>query len=353
MEVQIMISVILAGGKGLRLWPESREKRPKQICKFIDNRSMLDHTIDRLIAAGSGHIIIITNDSLLPRIEELVKNRADGNRIEILSEPEGRNTAPAVGLILSKYYSGEKDAILGFFPADHHVLDNDQFVNSIKNAVNTARKDHLVTIGICPTRPETGFGYIERTKWEIGEIPGTYQVNSFCEKPDLPMAEKYLSTGQHMWNAGIYMGKVQILIDEFKDHLPEVYEKVIKGYDNYINSYSELPNISLDYAIAEKSKRMAVVPGNFGWCDVGSWNALADMYNKDPKSNTCTGNDVIVMESNNCFVKQLEKTVVLFGLQDILLVETEDIILVADRNKSQDVRDIVDYLGKNNRHDLL
>ncbi len=348
-----MISVVLAGGKGLRLWPESRERRPKQVCKFVGNKSMLDHTIDRLIAAGSDRIIIITSDALVRNIQQIINQRSDADLIEILSEPIGRNTAPAAGLILSKLYKDNKDAILGFFPADHHVLDNKAFIDSITNAINTAEKDHLVTIGINPTRPETGFGYIERTKWEIGEMPGIYQVNSFCEKPDLQTAEKYLTTGQHMWNAGIYMGKVQTLVDEFKNHLPLIYEKVVQGYDSYINSYSDLPNISLDYAIAEKSKRMAVVPGNFGWCDLGSWNALADLHKKDTKNNICTGDDIIVMESTNCIVKQSEKTVVLFGLQDVLLVETDDIILVANRNKAQDVRNIVDHLNNNKRHDLL
>jgi len=348
-----MISVILAGGKGLRLWPESRKEHPKQICKFIENKSMLDHTIDRLITAGSEHIIIITSDALLGNIEQIVKERTDAHLIEILSEPEGKNTAPAAGLILSKYYRENQDAILGFFPADHHVLDIEAFTESINRGILTAKNDHLVTIGIPPTRPETGFGYIERTKWEIGEIPGVYQVNSFCEKPDLQAAKSYLTTGQHMWNAGIYMGKARVLLEEFQKYLPEIFEKIAQGYDKYINSYSDLPDISLDYAIAEKSNRMAVIPGNFGWCDLGSWDALAELHKQDNKNNVCTGKDIIVMESNNCIVKQSEKTVVLYGLQDVLLVETDDIILVADRNKSQDVRNIVDYLKQQKRFDLL
>jgi mannose-1-phosphate guanylyltransferase/mannose-6-phosphate isomerase len=348
-----MISVILAGGKGLRLWPESRRQRPKQLCSFVDNKSMLDHTIDRLMASGSRRIIIITSDDLLPNIRQVINNRKDSELIEILSEPEGKNTAPAVGLALSMLYKENPDEILGIFPADHHVLDTPAFSESIQRAALAAQHDHLATIGISPVRPETGFGYIEKTKWEIGEIPGVFQVSTFCEKPDAETAKSYLGSGQHMWNAGIYMGKAAVLAEEFQKHLPEIYVKLILGHEEYIKSYSELPNISLDYGIAEKSERMAVVPANFGWCDLGSWNALADLHEQDDMSNVFTGNDVILMDSKNCIVKQAEKTLVLFGVENLLVVETDDVILVSERNRSQEVRKIVELLDKENRFDLL
>lgn len=348
-----MISVILAGGKGLRLWPESRRQRPKQLCSFVDNKSMLDHTIDRLMASGSRRIIIITSDDLLQNLRQVISKRADSELIEILSEPEGKNTAPAVGLALSRFYKENPDEILGIFPADHHILDTSAFSESIQRAALAARHNHLATIGISPDRPETGFGYIEKTKWEIGEIPGVFQVNTFCEKPDAETAKSYLDTGQHMWNAGIYMGKTSILVEEFQKHLPEVYERLILGHEKYIDAYSELPNISLDYGIAEKSDRMAVVPASFGWCDLGSWNSLADLHEQDNMFNVSTGNDVILMDSKNCIVKQAEKTVVLFGVENLLVVESDDVILVSERDRSQEVRKIVDILDKEKRFDLL
>lgn len=348
-----MIGVILAGGKGLRLWPESRRSRPKQLCKLIGNSTMLDQTLDRLIQAGSEKIIIITGDDLLPAIESLVNKRPDAAMIEVLSEPEGKNTAPAVGLVLSKYLDGSPDDVLGIFPADHHILDTDTFTQSINLAKTAAQQDRLVTIGITPERPETGFGYIERSKYEFSTLPDVYPVDSFLEKPDLQTAESYLLTGQHMWNSGIYIGKRDLLMKEFEKHLPEVYARLAQGFDHYIASYEHLPDISLDYGIAEKSDRMAVIPADFGWSDLGSWNALAEIEPTDSNENVCCGSDVIAIDSKHCLVKQVEKAVVLFGVDNLLLVETEDLILVAPRDRAQDIRMIVQSLEEQQRHDLL
>jgi mannose-1-phosphate guanylyltransferase len=184
-----MIAVILAGGRGLRLWPESRQLRPKQLCKLVNNKSMLDNTIDRLTNAGAGKIIIITSDDLLPGIEELIKNRPDAHMIEVLTEPEGKNTAPAVGLVLARLQEENPDQILGFFPADHHISDEQAFAESMERAIRAAQTGHIATIGIAPDRPETGYGYIEKSKWEIGEIGNVYQVGSF------PVAKPAEKTG--------------------------------------------------------------------------------------------------------------------------------------------------------------
>ena len=220
-----MIAVILAGGRGLRLWPESRQLRPKQLCKLVNNKSMLDNTIDRLTNAGAGKIIIITSDDLLPGIEELIKNRPDAHMIEVLTEPEGKNTAPAVGLVLARLQEENPDQILGFFPADHHISDEQAFAESMERAIRAAQTGHIATIGIAPDRPETGYGYIEKSKWEIGEIGNVYQVGSFREKPDLPTAQTYLNSGQYVWNAGIYIGSTSVLLDEFRT-LMDIHEKI-------------------------------------------------------------------------------------------------------------------------------
>ena len=348
-----MISVILAGGKGLRLWPESRRSRPKQLCKFVDNRSMLDHTIDRLINLGSRRIIIITSDDLKPSIQALVQQRPDGGCIDILSEPVGKNTAPAVGMALARCLDEALDDVLGIFPADHHILDNRAFEESIRRAVKAAQQGCVVTIGITPSRPETGYGYIEKTKWEIASLDNVYQVNSFCEKPDLNIAQAYLNSGSHMWNAGIYIAKGGTLLEEFARHLPEIYENIIKGLEGYISSYENLPEISLDYGIAEKSDRMAVVPADFGWCDLGSWNALEELYEVDKDNNVVCGENAIPLDSRNCVIKQCDKSIVLFGVDRLLVVETDDVIFIADRNRAQEVRTVVDTLYQLNRHDLL
>jgi mannose-1-phosphate guanylyltransferase/mannose-6-phosphate isomerase len=348
-----MISVILAGGKGLRLWPESRRTHPKQLCRLVENKSMLDHTIDRLIKAGANHLMIITNDELLADIEKLVENRKDDIRIDILSEPEGKNTAPAVGLALSKCGIEDDDSILGIFPSDHHVLDGESFTQSLQKAIWAAGQDHIATIGVAPNRPETGYGYIEKSHWEIGELPDVFGVDSFCEKPDLQTAQLYLDTGRHVWNSGIYIGKVKTLREEFARYLPEVHARMLNGFEHYIESYSLLPSVSLDYGIAEKSDRMAVVESDFGWCDLGNWNALAELTDGDEYQNTCTGSDIIALESSNCLVKQEDKTIVLFGVENLLVVETDDIILVADRERTQDIRNLTELLEQKNRCDLL
>ncbi|MCX5780138.1 MAG: sugar phosphate nucleotidyltransferase [Firmicutes bacterium] len=348
-----MISVILAGGKGLRLWPESRKARPKQLCKFINDRSMLDHTIDRLVKAGTKRLIIITNDDILADITALVASRDDAAMIEILSEPEGKNTAPAVGLALARCAADDEDSVLGIFPSDHHVLDGVSFSHSVQKAVMAAQRGLIATIGISPSRPETGYGYIEKSPLEIGAIADVYGVYSFCEKPDLPTAQSYLETGRYLWNSGIYVGQIKTLREEFARFLPEIYSQILKGYEPYIQSYSDLPNISLDYGIAEKSDRMVVVDSDFGWCDLGNWNALEELVEGDAEENVCTGNDILALESKNCLVKQTDKTVVLFGVENLLVVETDEIILIANRSRTEDIRDLVELLRKEDRQDLL
>lgn len=348
-----MIAVILAGGLGLRLWPESRRKHPKQLCSLLNNKSMLDNTLDRLMSAGSQQVLIITNDELLEDIESITSKRPDADRIEILSEPTGRNTAPAVGLALARFGDTNQDSVMGIFPADHHVLDTEAFCQSIHKAVQAAAQDRIVTIGVEPDRPETGYGYIEKTYWETGDLGEVFQVHSFCEKPDADTAAAYLQTGRHLWNSGIYIGKVKTLLEEFSEYLPDIYNPLQKGFNHYLNSYASLPSISLDYGIAEKSRRMLVVPGKFGWSDIGSWSALAELFPYDGQQNSCLGDDILFMESQNCLVKQSGKTVVLFGVEDLMVVETDHVILVANRQRSQDIRQIVNKLDEMERYDLL
>ena len=348
-----MIAVVLAGGRGVRLWPESRYKQPKQLCKFINSKSMLDETLDRLVAAGANQILIITNDGLFSDIKEIVDHRDDTDIIEILSEPEGRNTAPAVGLSLTRFYPAQQDEVMAIFPADHHVLDIPSFCLTMEKAVKAAEKNHIVTIGIEPDHAETGYGYIEKSGQEINDLEEVFNVLSFREKPDLETAGMYLDTGRYLWNSGIYVGKVKILMEEFSKYLPEIFTYLQSGHEHYLQNYSALPNISLDYGIAEKSKRITVVPGSFGWSDIGNWNALAELFPYDQQQNYLLGKDILFVESKNCLVKQNTKTVVLFGVEDLMVVETDDVILVAERQRCQDISQLVKQIETLERHDLL
>src|SRR5665648_114735 len=210
MEVNQMISVILAGGKGQRLWPESRLAHPKQFCKFLDDKSLLETTIDCLMNAGSNKVIIITNDSLLEATQVLIASRADSQMIEILSEPEGKNTAPAVGLALAKCGMVEEDSVLGIFPADHYISDIVGFTHSIQTAAKTALQGFIVTIGITPSRPETGYGYIEKDSLQINDLSNVYKVRSFLEKPDSTTAQAYINSDRYLWNSGIYLSLIHI-----------------------------------------------------------------------------------------------------------------------------------------------
>lgn len=314
---------------------------------------MLNNTIERLLRSGSTNIYVVTNDELRPHIEAETRCYADKAVIEVMCEPQGKNTAPAVGLILARLYQENQEDILGVFPADHFVGNEEAFAKSLDKAVQAAEKHHLVTIGIEPQSPETGYGYIEKTRWEVGEIPDVFQVNSFCEKPDLQKAKDYLEGGCHLWNAGIYVGHSSTFLEEFARHLPEIYQHIIKGASEYVEAYNRLPDVSLDYGIAEKSDRIAVVPSSFDWCDLGNWNALADFFNSDNENNTLVRGDAAFIKSKNCLVQQKEKCLVLFGVDNLLVVESDDIIMIADRSLSQDIRELTEALVQKQRHYLL
>lgn len=348
-----MIAVVLAGGRGLRLWPESRYKQPKQLCKLTGSKSMLDETLDRLETSGVDQLLIITNDDLMADIKSIIQQRPDADKIEILSEPEGRNTAPAIGLSLSRFYPALADEVLAIFPADHHVFDISSFCQTLHRAVQAAEQNHLVTIGIEPDHAETGYGYIEKSDRQCNDLEDVFDVLSFREKPDAKTAAMYLDSGRYLWNSGIYVGKVGILAEEFARFLPDIFMHLQSGHEHYLRHYSALPNISIDYGIAEKSQRVTVVPGRFGWSDIGNWNALAELFPYDQQQNYLLGQDILFVDSKNCLVKQNTKTVVLFGVEDVMVVETDDVILVADRHRSQDISQLVRQIETLERHDLL
>ncbi|MDO4540940.1 MAG: sugar phosphate nucleotidyltransferase [Syntrophomonadaceae bacterium] len=346
-----MIALILAGGKGLRLWPESRRSRPKQLCALLDERSMLEQTIDRLRSAGAERIVIITGDDLAGEIAGRLLHRADA--VEILSEPVGRNTAAAVGLGLAYCQDVDEKEIIGVFPADHHVGDENAFIQCMRRAQAAAEQGYLVTVGIRPERAETAYGYIERSRYEFAAMPEVYPVESFREKPQRDEAARYLATGDYMWNAGIYMGQLGLLKQEFFRFLPDIHAAAQGGYDHCRKQYAALPDISLDHGVAERSRHMAVVPGDFGWCDLGSWNTLSEVLPADEAGNCSSGGDVLLLESENCVVRQRHRSVVLFGVQDLVVVENDDVVMVTRRQCAQDLRRVTDHLEQQERFDLL
>lgn len=346
-----MISLILAGGKGVRLWPESRESRPKQLCSFFGDRTMLQHTVERLRAEGSREVMIITNRDQQQAIERLLYPHLI-QEVDVVGEPVGKNTAPALGLALAQFQDSP-DEVLAVFPSDHYIRDEAEFHRVLGKAEAAARRGYLVTVGIVPGYPETGYGYIRCAEEEVEGVPGVRRVSSFTEKPDEATARRYLEEGGYFWNAGIFVARVDTWLEEFARHLPSVYEMVRQGFQAYLDRYHDLPEVSLDYGIAEKSSRVAVVPGDFGWSDVGSWKALAELLDADAAGNVLVGDDIIAVDSRGCLVRQCQKTVALLGAEDLVVVETEDVIFVCPKHASQEVRRLVDVLRERGRHDLL
>jgi len=347
-----LICLILAGGRGVRLWPESTEARPKQFCKFFGDKSMLEQTIDRTMAVGADTVMIVTSQDQAETVEQVVRSgNYDG--VEVIGEPQGKNTAPAVGLAIARYFDSRPEDVIAVFPSDHFVSDVAAFRWVLDKAVKAAQAGYLVTIGIKPSYPETGYGYIQADSHDISGIAGVYRVKSFKEKPDSVTAEHYINSGGYFWNAGIFVGRIDVFAQEFARHLPEVYRFIEKGFGDYLASYDSLPEISIDYGIAEKSDRVAVVPGDFGWSDVGSWKALADLFEGDKDGNVLLGPDIIAVNAGNCLVKQNHRTVALLGVRDLVVVETPEVVMVCHKEEAQKVRILVDILSEMGKNHLL
>lgn len=342
--------VLLAGGTGSRLWPISRELYPKQLVNLVGADSLVQSTIKRLvpdldaervrIVCGKEHFFEIAR-----HLEE-IGVPAEG---KIITEPCGRNTAPAILLAVLNILKKEKDAILLIFPSDHVIKDIDTFRESLKKAISLAKKDHIVTFGIKPSSAETGYGYIEGGK---AVSSGALAVKRFVEKPDEKTAIKYLKAGNFFWNSGMFAFKASVMIKEFMAHEPALLknmQKMLAGNKPVtIEKYRALPDISIDYAIMEKTKKGVVLPSDFGWSDIGSWKSLYDFLPKGENANVLEG-DVILQETRNCFIRGSNRLIVANDLKDIVIVETPDTVFVSDLHSSKNVKSIVSELKKQGR----
>lgn len=346
--------VVLAGGVGSRLWPLSRVHYPKQFISLVNEYSMLQNTFLRLEHLSTTPPVIICNNEhrfmVAQQLRELNINDAN-----IILEPIGRNTAPAIALAAFQALKDGNDPLLLILAADHVISNEDAFTKSINAAVDAAMKGMLVTFGIVPTHPETGYGYIKHGK-SLGQ--GLYDVNAFVEKPNLETAREYLSTGLYSWNSGMFLFKASTYLNELKKFNSEIYNichSVIQSsYPDldFVRISKELfekcPSDSIDYAVMEKTDKAVVLSMNAGWSDVGSWSALWDVQQKDSNGNACRG-DVILDSTSNCYVYSQDKLVAAVGVDDLVIVETKDAILVANKEKVQDVKNIVNRLQKQNR----
>ncbi|MBU0698451.1 MAG: mannose-1-phosphate guanylyltransferase/mannose-6-phosphate isomerase [Proteobacteria bacterium] len=342
--------VLLAGGSGTRLWPVSRELFPKQLVKFIGDDSLIQSTVKRLVPVlDKENIRVVCGKEHFHEVARHMEEIGIAAGEKIICEPCGRNTAPAILLAVFHILKQEEDAVLCIFPADHVIRNIDMFHEKLSSAIRLARMDYIVTFGIRPHYPETGYGYIEGA----GNLPEqALAVKRFVEKPDLETAKYYLESGNFFWNSGMFAFKASVMLNELEIHQPMLLEKM-KQLDlsaDVVSEalYEQLPNISIDYAVMEKTTKGAVVPSDFGWSDIGSWKSLYDFLPKDANGNVIDG-DVLTKDTENCFIMGYERLIATNSIRNMVVVETPDSVFVSDMENSRDVKSIVASLKEKGR----
>lgn len=355
----MLLPVIMAGGSGSRLWPLSRTLYPKQFLSLTSSSTMLQETINRLDGIEHDAPFLICNEEHRFIVAEQLRqqNLKHGG---IVLEPVGRNTAPAIALAALHAISKDQDPLLLVLAADHVIQNHSAFIESVQQAVPEAESGKLVTFGIVPTTPETGYGYIKKgTEVEAGHA---YNVAQFVEKPNLETAHAYLASGDYLWNSGMFLFKASRYLEELTLHRPDIFtacKKAMAGARGDLDfirldeeSFVACPDDSVDYAVMEKTKDAVVVPMDANWSDVGSFSALWEVNDKDDDGNATRG-DVLTEQTSNSFIYSQNKLVSTVGVDNLVIIETKDAVLVADKDKVQDVKAIVNKLKSQNRSEFL
>lgn len=347
-----MYGVIMAGGSGTRFWPRSRYQKSKQFLKIFGKKPLITQTIDRIEKIiPHNQIFIISRQDQQEQLDAICKKIPRENKIY---EPTGKNTAPCIGLAATLIDHQNPDAVMVVTPADHLVIDTDKFKKVLSRGISVAREhEGLVTLGIKPDQPATGYGYIQIDKeLESNKKIKAYSVKTFAEKPDLATAKRFLKCGDFYWNSGIFIFKVKTLLKAFEEFLPEIYEGLqeirkyigTKKYDDSLkNVYKQIRSISIDYGIMEKATNVFLVEGDFGWSDLGSWDQVYRLSDKDSNGNVKQG-DVVTHQTSNSYIHSSDGVVAVLGLDDVIVVRSEDAVLVAKRDRSEDVKKLVDLM---------
>ena len=352
-----MNCVILAGGTGSRFWPYSREHKPKQLLNIFGDKSMLQMTVDRLKKVKRiKKIYIVTRKGLYNSIISEINGVDPQN---VIVEPSGKNTAPAIGMIASLFALTDPDSTMGVFPADHLIVGHQQFVKAISTADHIARSgDNIVTIGIKPDHPSIAYGYVQYDEKSDKDYLGAYQVKTFAEKPHKKLAKRFVKSGDFLWNAGMFFGKVSTFINGFKKHIPELYEildkiapKLLEG-ESFDDLWDFIEPESIDYGLLEKASNIYVVEANFSWNDIGSWDALYNVFSEESNRNVIRGNGK-VLDGDGNFIFSKKKFTGIIGLSDLVIINTNDATLVMPKNMAEEVKLMVDYLKQNDKDDLL
>ena len=356
-------AVIMAGGGGTRFWPVSRMSTPTHLFKLTGSDVMINETIKHYEKSiGRENTFIVTNEKQAELMDKVLFPEVD--RSHILIEPVQRTTAPCIiyaAMTLKKLYG---DALMAVLPADHHIADIKEYERVLDLAFDTAEKtDRIVTIGIWPTFPSTGYGYIRFSTNPVEPGSEVYHLRRFVEKPRESVAKEYISSGKYLWNSGMFIWKASVILDAFKTYLPDTYEKMEAIFDTLRTPaekeaiervYPELEKISIDYGIMEKASEVFCIPAEFGWNDVGAWDTLDAVLPKDDNENVVVGSfEGIDTENSVIFNKSNDKIITTIGVKDLVIVQTEDSILVCSKEQAQDVKLMVDRLKEKGREDLL
>lgn len=356
-------AVVMAGGVGSRFWPRSRERTPKQLLDIIGQGTMIQHTLARiepLVAPMNTFIVTnkVQHESLLKQLPFFPKEN-------ILVEPVGRNTAPCIALAAAWIHRLDPEAVMVVLPADHLVQNKEEFLRILSTAIRVAEESEaLLTIGIKPTRPETGYGYIQFSEDEENNPyrhEEVYRVKTFAEKPNAETAEHFLKSGDFLWNSGMFVWKAKIILREIQTHLPELYEQIsalsqsigTPQYKQHLeNTYGLIRGISIDYGVMEKAGNVFVVKGDFGWSDVGSWDEVVSLTPTDADKNALKGN-VVVKDSTGNYIDAGGKIVAAVGVKDLIIIVTDDAVLVCKKGQSQEVKEVVDFIRRKQMYEYL
>ena len=351
-------AVIMAGGRGERFWPKSRNSCPKQFLSLTaDGETMIQKTVRRLLPlVDMSDIYIVTNAAYSTLVSDQLPDIPEEN---ILCEPAARNTAPCIAFAAAVINRKYDDAVMMVLPSDHLIGLEDLYINTLKKAVKVAEQNsNLVTIGITPDYPETGYGYIN---FGAEDESGAYKVERFVEKPDLPTAEKYFTSGKYLWNSGMFVWKLSTIMDNIKSLMPDIYEGAVKigeafGTEQFnevlVKEFTAFRSESVDFGIMEKADNIYTIPGSFGWDDVGSWLAVERINKTDSDKNYITG-DVISVASKHTTVCGGKRLIAAVGLEDVIIVDTDDAVLVCSKNSTQDVKKVIAQLKEQGRNELV
>lgn len=357
-------AVIMAGGVGTRFWPRSRGRSPKQFLEILGSGTMMANTLARLQPlVDEKNVFVVTNRVQAEMVQQLAPWMPAEN---VLAEPLGRNTAACIGLSALWISRIDPNGIMVVSPADHVVQNTDEFVRILRLAMRVAEeKDALVTIGIKPTHPETGYGYIQTTEEETDRneyrAQDVYRVKTFAEKPNFETAERFLKSGDFLWNSGIFIWKASVILREIEFHLPDLHEQLravsvsigTAAYEQTLeHAYRIIRSISIDYGIMEKAGNVYVVKGDFGWSDVGSWDEVVRLTPTNGEGNVIKGG-VIVYDAKNNYIEAGNKLVAVIGVDDVIVISTDDAVLVCKKGRSQEVKEVVDFIRRKQMNEYL